>query len=289
MPAATGQRGSWEADEGGKTSSSGGSIGGGSSGHRKVGGSQDKVAVVLASAGLDPIELQQQRPEEYSRLTLPLAQVLAQLHTTRVAKAVGTLTVQPAEMMARICFLAYEVGLSPGDLRQIVQRYSDSLRFDLESGRGLLAWLRLQGVSTSQLRLASRCFPKIWSADVSRLQRNKQHLHQQLAVTDSQWAEAFAAQPQAAWAAPEVVDGVVAWLEAEPLGFSRPEVAQQWRSAPLLFAIPVATLQRNLQHRSEAAGAAGARSSRAAWQLGGRRGREKQQQRRQQQKWGQQR
>ena len=219
----------------------------GSSGDSPDGSSQRRVAAILAGAGLDPAELQQQRPNDYSRLTLLLAQVLAQVHTARVARAVGTLHLHPAELMTRICFLAFEVGLAAGDLERIVQRHLDSLRFDIESARGLLSWLQGQQVSTRQLRLASRSFPGIWSVDVKKIQRSKQHLQQRLAVKDSQWAEAFAANPLAARAGPEVVDGVVAWLEAEPLGFSRPEVAQLWRSSPLVFAIPVATLQRNLQ------------------------------------------
>ncbi|GAB4813218.1 hypothetical protein N2152v2_000264 [Parachlorella kessleri] len=207
----------------------------------------DKVAAILANAGLDPAELQQQRPEDYARLTVPLAQVLAEVHAARIAKAVGKLMVQPAELMGRICFLAYQVGLTAGDLRLTLQRYPGYLAFDVEAAKRLLGWLQLQQVSTSELRLASLAGPSFWSVDVIRMQRGKQHLQQKLSVTDRQWAQALATEPRAAWAAPEVVDDVIAWLTAAPLGFSMAEVAQLWQSSPVLFASPGAMLQRNLQ------------------------------------------
>ncbi|GAB4813219.1 hypothetical protein N2152v2_000265 [Parachlorella kessleri] len=106
LPTAAGQQGSWEEEKDNKEASS--SSKSSSSASRLTGSSQKRVAAILASVGLDPAELQQQRAEDYSRLTLPLAQVLAEVHAARVAKAVGTLKVQPAVLMARICFLAYE-------------------------------------------------------------------------------------------------------------------------------------------------------------------------------------
>ena len=202
---------------------------------------------MLASAGLDPAELQQQWLDDYSQLTLPLAQLVAKVHRTRVSKAVGTLRVQPADLMARINFLAYEVCLTVNDLKHMLQRHLKFVSFHLESARDLLSWLQAQQVSNKQLQLASRAYPTFWSVDVARLQRSKQHLQQQLSITDSQWAEGLALQPWALTATTEVVDGVVAWLEAEPLGFGRTELAQLWQSSPQLFATPAATQRRNLQ------------------------------------------
>ena len=122
-------------------------------------GSQERVAAALARASLDSTELQQQRPEEYSRLTLPLAQVLAEVHTARGARAVSTLTLQPADLLARINFLAYEVGLTVNGLNHVLQRQLKFVLFHLESARDLLHWLRAQHVSIQQLQLASRGLP----------------------------------------------------------------------------------------------------------------------------------
>ena len=71
-------------------------------------------------------------------------------------------------------------------------------------------------------------------------------MQQQLSVTDSQWCRAFTSQPQAVRAPPERVDGVIAWLEAKPLGFSRAEVAKLWLSQPALFARSADVLQHRL-------------------------------------------
>ena len=209
--------------------------------------SQEEVAAVLASADLDPEELQQRRPDDYSRLTLPLAQVLAEVHVARVARAVGTLKLQPAELMARVCFLAQEVELTPGDLRHMLQCSLTFVLFDLESARDLLIWLQAQKVSRRQLQQASRGYPKLWAMSVERMKRSKQHLQKQLPVTDRQWADVLGSQARGASPAPEVFDDVVAWLESEPLEFSKKDIVQLWRSSPQVLTTPVATLQRSLR------------------------------------------
>ncbi|GAB4822696.1 hypothetical protein N2152v2_009742 [Parachlorella kessleri] len=208
--------------------------------------SQAKVETILASAGLDPAELQRENPTAYSLLTVPLSQVLAEVHAHRLTTK-ARLVLQPAQLMARICFVGYDVGLTAEHIRSTYQRSADSLHFDLDGAQQLLAWLRLQNVSSSRLQLASMSNSQLWSVDVGTAQRSKEHIQQRLGVTDEQWAEGFVLQTKGFAARPEVLDGVIAWLQAEPLGISRAEVAQLWRSNPQLFAYPAATLQHNLQ------------------------------------------
>ncbi|GAB4822695.1 hypothetical protein N2152v2_009741 [Parachlorella kessleri] len=208
--------------------------------------SQAKVESILANAGLNPAELQREDPTAYSLLTLPLARVLAKVHTDRLTTK-AWLLLHPAQLMARICFLACDVGLTADYILAKYGQNTDSLHFNLDGAWQLLAWLQAQQVSNSQLQIASMSNPQLWSVDLGAAQRSKQHVQQRLGVTDVQWVEAFLLQTKVLAARPEVLDGVAAWLEAEPLGFSRAEVAQLWRSNPQLFSSPAATLEHNLQ------------------------------------------
>ena len=67
---------------------------------------RNAVATVLASAALNPAELERQQPIAYSQLTPALAQVLAEVHVARVARAKASIRMHAAELMARTCFLA---------------------------------------------------------------------------------------------------------------------------------------------------------------------------------------
>ncbi|GAB4822693.1 hypothetical protein N2152v2_009739 [Parachlorella kessleri] len=230
----------------GRSSSRGGSDSSGGSELSSRSSSQARVDFILAGAGLDPAELQRGNPTAYSLLTVPLARVLAEVHTHRLTTK-ACVVVQPAQLMARICFLAHDVGLMADHIRARYGRHTDALRFDLDGAQHLLAWLQLQQVSNSQLQIASLSCPHLWSLGVDAAQRSKQHVQQRLGVTDTQWAKAFCLQLGRFVTRPEVVDGAIAWLEAEPLGFSTAEVAQLWQSNPQLFATPAATLQHNLQ------------------------------------------
>ena len=109
--------------------------------------------------------------------------------------------------------------------------------FNLDGARRLHSWLRLQGISTDQLRLASRSHSSLWALDVVTFQRSKEHL-KQLDVTDSQWLSAFTTNPRAVLAPPERVDAVVAWLEAKPLGLSMAKVAKLWLLCQVSLATP---------------------------------------------------
>ncbi|GAB4822697.1 hypothetical protein N2152v2_009743 [Parachlorella kessleri] len=258
--AAAGRQGS-EAGGGGSTSSSSesyskgidGRSGSGSGGGKGTSGrssSQAKLESILAGAGLDPAELQRHHPLAYTLLTVPLARVLAEVHADRLARAAAeerSLRLDPAQLMARICFLAYDVGLTADHIRARYRQYTRSLYFDLDGAQQLLAWLRSQQVTNNQLQIATLSNHQLWSFDVGSAQRCKQHVQECLGLTDTQWAEALTSQRGGLAGRPEVVDGVIAWLEAEPLGFSRAEVAQLWRSNPQLFGTPAATLHNNLQ------------------------------------------
>ncbi|GAB4822694.1 hypothetical protein N2152v2_009740 [Parachlorella kessleri] len=100
--------------------------GGSSSSSRQAGGAREpsgsrhsdqaKVESILAGAGLDPAELQRENPTMYSLLTVPLARVLAKVHTDRLTTK-AWLLLHPAQLMARICFLAYDVGLKAEHIR----------------------------------------------------------------------------------------------------------------------------------------------------------------------------
>ena len=248
--AAAGQQGTDAAEGSGSGSSSSSSGGGGSSSGSKSSGrssSQAKVESILASAGLDPAQLHRENPAAYSLLTVPLARVLAEVHLDRVTTK-AYLRLHPAQLMARICFLAYDVELTAEQIRARYRQNANSLHFDLEGAQQLLAWLKSQHISSRQLQVASMSGHQLWATDVGAAQRSKQHVQQRLGVTDMQWAEAFTTQPCAFAVRQETLDGVIAWLEAEPLAFSKAEVRQLWQSNSLLFAASAATLQHNL-HR----------------------------------------
>ncbi|GAB4813232.1 hypothetical protein N2152v2_000278 [Parachlorella kessleri] len=116
---------------------------------------QDVVAAVLASAGLDPAELQRQAPTSYSQLSTALARVLAEVYAEWVAG--GRVTRVPAaKLMTRICFLASEVGLTAAEIRAGHRKHVKFLSFSLDGARRLHGWLQLQHLSKDQLRLASR-------------------------------------------------------------------------------------------------------------------------------------
>ena len=218
----------------------------GSSGSSSSSSSEEEaVAAVLASAGLNPAELQEQACDAYSQLTPALAQVLAEVHADWVSRGKGA-RVPVAELMARICFLAREVGLTAAEIRDGHRSFKAFLYFKLDGARRLHGWLQLQHLSTDQLRLASRNYLKLWSTNALSLQRYKEHVQQRLSVTDSQWRKLFVTQPQPLLASPERVDGVIAWLEAEPLGLSRAELTKLWLSFPVLFSLPAALLQHRL-------------------------------------------
>ncbi|GAB4813229.1 hypothetical protein N2152v2_000275 [Parachlorella kessleri] len=204
------------------------------------------IAAVLASAGLDPAELQEQAPDAYDELCLKLAEVLAEVHAARVAKAKISLQLPPAMLVARICFLYWEVGLTAAEIRHGYCRNEELLQFDLDGARHLHIWLQLQHLTEDQLRLASRSYTRLWGTNVLILQCYKEHVQQQLSVTDSQWRNLFVTRPQSLLALPERVDGVIAWLEAKPLGFSRKEVARLWRAFPALFCLSADVLQQRL-------------------------------------------
>ncbi|GAB4813252.1 hypothetical protein N2152v2_000298 [Parachlorella kessleri] len=140
---------------------------------------EDAIAAVLAAAGLDPAELEQQAPDAYSELSPALAQVLAEVVGNRVVSSNFT-RVPAAELMARICFLAWEVGLTAAEIRDGHRRYWRFLSFTLDSSRRLHSWLQLQHLSTDQLRLASRNYSTLWALDAVTFQRNKEHVQQQL-------------------------------------------------------------------------------------------------------------
>ena len=184
-----------------------------------------KLQSILASAGLNPAELQRESPSAYSLLTVPMARIMAEVHLDRLTTK-AYLRLHPAQLMARICFLAYDVGLTTEQIRARHGQATDTLLFDLDGAQRLLAWLRLQHVSHGQLQVASLSNLKLWSYDVGAAQRSKQHVQQRLGVTDAQWVEAFTLQDKGFTARPEVLDGVIAWLEAEPVGFSTAEVRQ---------------------------------------------------------------
>ncbi|GAB4813244.1 hypothetical protein N2152v2_000290 [Parachlorella kessleri] len=207
---------------------------------------EDAVAEVLASAGLDPAELQRQAPDAYCELTLALAQVLVEVLADRAAS--GKVTRLPAaELMARICFLAWEVGLTAAEIRDGHCRDWTFLWFTLDRARRLHSWLCLQQLSADQLRLASRQAKNLWAFDVAELERGKEHVQQRLAVTDSQWCKAFITNSQSVRAAsPEKLDGAIAWLEADPLGLSRQDMAKLWLFQPGLFAVSSDVLQHRL-------------------------------------------
>ncbi|GAB4813251.1 hypothetical protein N2152v2_000297 [Parachlorella kessleri] len=225
-----------------------GSSGSGLSSSSSSSSSSDELAVaaVLASAGLNPAELQQQAPAAYSQLSLQLAQVLAEVHVGWAASIRGT-RVPAAELLARICFLAWEVGLTADEVRDGHRSYRKLLSFTLDGARQLRSWLRMQQVNTDQLRLASRTYSSLWSVDIVKLQRSKEHVQQQLAVTDRQWCKAFTTSPHSVRAAsPDRLDAVIAWLEAKPLGLSREKMAQLWLTQPALFAVSSDVLQLRL-------------------------------------------
>ncbi|GAB4813254.1 hypothetical protein N2152v2_000300 [Parachlorella kessleri] len=160
--AAVGQPGSSREGEGaGPADSSSSSLN--SSGNSSSSSSdEDAVAAVLASAGLDPAELEQRAPDAYSDLTPALAQVLVEVLADRVAS--GKVTRVPvAELMARICFLYWEVGLTAVEIRDGHRRYWRFLSFSLDGARRLHSWLRLQQITTDQLRLASRNYTTLWA------------------------------------------------------------------------------------------------------------------------------
>jgi len=205
------------------------------------------VAAVLASVGLDPAELQRQASAAYSQLNPALAQVLGEVQADWGDSSGGTRVPDAAELMARICFLAREVGLTAIEIRDMHRRERRCLSFSLGDARSLHDWLRLQGLSTDQLRLASRGYNGLWAANVLKLENSKEHVQQQLSVTNSQWCKAFTTNPWSLVASPERVDGVIAWLEAKPLGFSRAEMAKLWLSLPGLFALSADVLQHRLR------------------------------------------
>ncbi|GAB4813249.1 hypothetical protein N2152v2_000295 [Parachlorella kessleri] len=245
VAAAAGQPGSREGEGAGPEDSNSASLSSSSSSSSSS-RDEDAVAAVLVGAGLDPAELQQ-APDAYSELTPALAQVLAEVHVNWAASMRGP-RVPAAELLARICFLAWEVGLTAVDIRDGHRRDRRSLSFTLDGARRLHSWLRLQQLSTDQLRLASRTYKSLWSVDIMELQSGKEHVQQQLAVTDRQWCKTFTTGPHSVRAAsPDKLDGVIAWLEAQPLGLSRTEVAKLWLSQPGLFAVSADVLQHRLE------------------------------------------
>ncbi|GAB4813248.1 hypothetical protein N2152v2_000294 [Parachlorella kessleri] len=252
-PAAVGQPGSTrEGEDAEPAGSSGSSPSGSLSSDSSCSGSgsgsssdEDVIAAVLASAGLDPAELQRQAPEAYSQLSVALAQVLAEVVVDRAASSKFT-RVPPAELMARICFLAWEVGLTVADIRAGHRKSGKFLFFTLDGARRLHRWLEMQHLSTDQLRLASRSYSTLWAINALTFQRSKKHVQQQLAVTHTQWCKAFTTRPVAVLASPERVSGVIAWLEAKPLGLSRAKAAQLWLCQPVLFSLSAEVLQHRL-------------------------------------------
>ena len=172
--------------------------------------------------------LQREAPEACAALDLPLARALvAALHRRRGVQNQGAHNITPAQLAARLVFLASEAGVEAKDVRRVYSGRLENLYFSLDTARAALGWLRQQGLTPDQLQ-RTVAYPRVWNTTLGALAASKAGLQRLFGLSDAEWAAKVSTKPNLLTVAPASAQAMVDWLRSPAVGMDAAGVRRQW-------------------------------------------------------------
>lgn len=207
------------------------------------------MAALLQQHGIDPAQLQQERPDAYAQLTLPLARLLVQWLVGREGVRTNRNSPSAAVVAGRLVHLAADWGVAPEDIDRIYVQRPANMHFTEGRAREVLAWLRDNLLQPEQLRrLAAQC-PSTVRSTTAALAASKAAVQQFFGLADgAQWAEAVRSNPNLLAFSSSTAEGVAAWLQSADVGLPAAEVAKLCKRSPSIFKYSPSTLSARLEH-----------------------------------------
>lgn len=217
--------------------------GGGSAG----GGSDPAVAALLRQHGMDPAQLQQERPDAYAQLTLPLAGLLAKWLAGREGVRTQWNSTSAAVVAGRLVHLAVDWGVAPEDIDHIYVQQPQNLHFTEAGAREVLAWLRGYLPQPEQLRRVAVQRPDTLRYGMSALAASKAAVQQFFGLaSDAQWAEAVYDAVSLLVFNGSTAREMAAWLQSDAVDMSAAEVAQMRKRTAIIFSCSPSALSASL-------------------------------------------